>query len=154
MMCAGQRSWREFITHTPTSLWVTLLVAGLALHVAETLLFLNRGTTDAAWGQALAGLKVGRFLSAVPIFVLFLRHPLMKDPLPTVSHHAFGLHFMHPAVIIALTILQTHLFGGRFANWETWVLPLLAINLVLTLTITYALCRLIGRFKRLEFLVV
>lgn len=154
MMSAGQSRWRSFITHTPTSLWVGLLIFGLALHVAETLFLLDRGTSEASWAQALAGLKVGRFVSAVPIFVLILRHPLMKDPLPKVSHHAFGLHFMHPAVIIGLTIVESRLFGGRLTNWDTCVLPLLAINLVLTLVITFALCLVIGRFKRLEFLVV
>jgi hypothetical protein len=154
MMCAGQARWRNFITHTPTSLWVGLLIFGLALHVAETLFLLDRGASEASWGQALAGLKVGRFVSAVPIFVLILRHPLMKDPLPRVSHHAFGLHFMHPAVIIGLTIVQSRLFGGRLAEWDTLVLPLLAINLALTLLITFSLCLLISRFKRLEFLVV
>jgi peptidoglycan/LPS O-acetylase OafA/YrhL len=154
MMSAGQARWRNFITHTPTSLWVGLVIFGLALHIAETLFMLNRGTSEASWGQALAGLKVGRFVSAVPIFVLILRHPLMKDPLPRVSHHAFGLHFMHPAIIIALTIVETRLFGDRLGNWDTFVLPLLAINLALTLLITLALCLVIGRFKRLEFLVV
>ena len=153
-MCAGESRWRNFIAHSPTSLWVGLLVFGLALHVAETLFILDRGTSDASWGQALAGLKVGRFVSAVPIFVLILRYPLMRDPLPKVSHHAFGLHFMHPAIIIALTIIESRLFGGRLTNWDTFVLPLLAINLALTLVITLALCLLISRFKRLEFLVV
>jgi hypothetical protein len=61
---------------------------------------------------------------------------------------------MHPAVIIALTICEARLLGPRVGDWEVWVLPILAINLVLTLLITFALCLLIGRFKRLEFLVV
>jgi hypothetical protein len=103
---------------------------------------------------ALAGLKVGRFLTAVPIFVLFLRHPLMRDRLPRVSHHAFGLHFMHPAVIIGLTIVEAKLLGTGVAEWEVGVLPILLVNLVLTLGITFLLCLVVGRFKRLEFLVV
>lgn len=131
-----------------------MLVFGLLLHVVETLILLDRGTTENAWGQALAGLKVGRFVTALPIFVLFLRHPLMKDPLPKVSHHAFGLHFMHPAIIIGLTIAEMKLFGDAVANWQAWVLPILVVNFILTFFITFALCLLIGRYKRLEFLVV
>jgi len=154
MMSAGQRQWREFIAKTPTSLWIGLLIFGLALHIAETLLFLDRGTTGDAWDQALAGLKVGRFVTAVPIFVLILRHPLMKDPFPKVSHYAFGLHFMHPAIIIGLTIVEAKFMGGAATNWQAWVLPILALNFVLTFFITFSLCLLIGRFKRLEFLVV
>jgi surface polysaccharide O-acyltransferase-like enzyme len=161
MMCAGQRSWREFICKTPAKFWVGMLVVGLAMHVTETLVILNWGTTERAWGQALAGLKVGRFVSAVPIFVLILRHPLMKDPLPRVSHYAFGLHFMHPAIIIALTLIEGPLLGtGAMGLWDSaggWgvgLVGLLAINYVLTFLITFGLCLLIGRFKRLEFLVV
>jgi peptidoglycan/LPS O-acetylase OafA/YrhL len=156
MMSAGQKRWRTFIAHTPTKFWIAMLIGGLALHIIETLVLLDRGTTDASWGQALAGLKVGRFLSAIAIFVLFLRHPLMKDPFPKVSHHAFGLHFMHPAIIIALTIIESKLLGRTSAiiHWEAWVLPLLALNFILTFVITFSLCLLIGRFKKLEFLVV
>jgi peptidoglycan/LPS O-acetylase OafA/YrhL len=154
MMCAGQKRWRRFIAHSPTSLWVYLLLFGLVLHIAETLFFLDKGTTSHAWDQALAGLKVGRFVSAVPIFVLILRHPLMKDPFPKVSHYAFGLHFMHPAIIIGLTIIQAKLFGPAIADWRAWVVPILALNFALTFFITFSLCLLIGRFKRLEFLVV
>jgi surface polysaccharide O-acyltransferase-like enzyme len=154
MMCAGQKPWRNFIAKTPTSLWVALLIFGLALHIAETLILLDRGTTPASWDQALAGLKVGRFLTALPIFVLFLRSPLMKDPMPKVSHHAFGLHFMHPAIIIGLTILESKLLSPAIADWQSLVLPLLIVNFILTFFITFALCLLIGRFKRLEFLVV
>jgi hypothetical protein len=149
MMCAGQKPWRQFIAHTPSALWVALLVFGLALHVVETLALLPHD-----YLMALNGLKVGRFLTALPIFVLFLRHPLMKDPFPKVSHHAFGLHFMHPAIIIGLTIAEMKLFGDPVANWQAWVEPILAMNFILTFFITFALCLLIGRFKRLEFLVV
>jgi peptidoglycan/LPS O-acetylase OafA/YrhL len=154
MMCAGQRTWREAIAHSPTGLWVGMLAVGLALHVVETLAVLNFGTGGESWGLALAGLKLGRFLTAVAIFVLFLRHPLMRDRLPRVSHHAFGLHFMHPAVIIGLTIVEAKLLGSGAAEWEVGVVPILAVNLVLTLGITFGLCLVIGRFKRLEFLVV
>jgi peptidoglycan/LPS O-acetylase OafA/YrhL len=161
MMCAGQRRWREFIAKTPTSLWVGMLVLGLAMHVAETLIILNYGTTDAAFGQALAGLKVGRFVSAVPIFVLILRHPLMKDPMPRVSHYAFGLHFMHPAIIVGLTIVEGRLLGMGPMNlwdvvggWGAGLFALLIVNFVLTFFITFGLCLLIGRVQRLEFLVV
>jgi len=155
MMCAGQRRWRHFIAHTPTAFWVAMLVGGLALHVVETLVLLDRGTTDDAWGQALAGLKVGRFCSALAIFVLILRNPLMRDPFPRVSHYAFGLHFMHPAVIIGLTIAELNLLGEGATGWPTsWVVPLLAVNFAMTFFVTFSLCLLIGRFKRLEFLVV
>ena len=154
MMCAGQRAWREAIAHSPTGVWVGMLAMGLVLHVVETLFVLDRGTTPEAWGLALAGLKVGRFLTAVPIFVLILRHPLMRDRLPRVSHHAFGLHFMHPAVILGLTIVEARLLGARVAEWEVGVVPVLVVNLVLTLGITFLLCLVIGRVKRLEFLVV
>jgi surface polysaccharide O-acyltransferase-like enzyme len=161
MMCAGQRRWREFICRTPGGFWVGMLVVGLAMHVAETLIMLNWGTTDRAWGQALAGLKVGRFVTAVPIFVLILRHPLMKDPLPRVSHYAFGLHFMHPAIIISLTLVEGRLLGtGAMGLWDAagrWgggLVALLAVNFLLTFFITFGLCLVIGRFKRLEFLVV
>jgi surface polysaccharide O-acyltransferase-like enzyme len=149
MMCAGQKPWRRFVAHTPTGLWVGLLVLGLIVHVVETLALLPHD-----YLMALNGLKVGRFLTALPIFVLFLRYPLMKDPFPKVSHHAFGLHFMHPAIIIGLTIVEMKLFGNAVANWQAWVLPILVVNFILTFFITFALCLLIGRVKRLEFLVV
>jgi len=97
---------------------------------------------------------VGRFFTAVPIFILILRHPLMKDPFPKVSHYAFGLHFMHPAIIIGLTIFEAQFMGPKIADWQAWVVPVLALNFVLTFFITFGLCLLIGRFKRLEFLVV
>jgi surface polysaccharide O-acyltransferase-like enzyme len=154
MMSAGQKRWRNFIAHTPAAYWVGLLIAGLALHIIETLILLDRGTTANAWPQALAGLKVGRFVTALAIFVLILRHPLMKDRFPKVSHHAFGLHFMHPAIIIALTILEAKLLNPSITQWEAWVIPMLALNFALTFVITFSLCLLIGRFKRLEFLVV
>jgi hypothetical protein len=154
MMCAGQQRWRRFIAHTPTGFWVSMMIAGFAIHIVETLVMLDRGTSGAAWIQALAGLKFGRFLTALPLFVLILRQPLMKDHFPKVSHHAFGLHFMHPAIIILLTIGEAKLLSPSVAQWEAWVVPLLAVNFVLTFFITFSLCLLIGRFKRLEFLVV
>jgi peptidoglycan/LPS O-acetylase OafA/YrhL len=154
MMSAGQPRWREWIVRRPTSFWVGMAAFGVALHVAETLVMLNFGTTDSAWVQALAGCKVGRFVTAVPIFVLFLRRPLMRDPFPTVSHYAFGLHFMHPAVIIGLLIVQAKVLPASVASWEAWVVPMLVVNLVLTLAITYGLCLVVGRVKRLQFLVV
>ena len=40
------------------------------------------------------------------------------------------------------------------AEWEVGVVPVLVVNLVLTLGITFLLCLVIGRVKRLEFLVV
>jgi hypothetical protein len=78
----------------------------------------------------------------------------MRDPFPRVSHYAFGLHFMHPAVIIALTLIEARLFGSAVADWRAWIVPVLAVNLALTFFITFALCLVVGRFKRLEFLVV
>ncbi len=157
MMCAGQVQWRRFITHTPTGFWVGLLIFGLALHLSETMVLLPHN-----WPFALSGLKVGRFITAVPIFVLVIRHPLMKDPFPKVSHHAFGLHFMHPIIIIALTILEGKLMGiNPMEFWESasgWmplaVTGLLILNLTLTFYITFGLCLLVGRVKWLEFLVV
>jgi peptidoglycan/LPS O-acetylase OafA/YrhL len=154
MMCAGQQRWRRFIAHTPTGFWVGMMIAGFAIHIVETLVMLDRGTTGAAWIQALAGLKFGRFLTALPLFVLILRQPLMKDHFPKVSHHAFGLHFMHPAIIIGLTIGEAKWLSPSVTQWEAWVVPLLLVNFALTFFITFSLCLLIGRFKRLEFLVV
>jgi hypothetical protein len=161
MMCAGQGRWRQFVAKTPTTFWVAMLVVGLAMHVAETLIILNYGTTNQAWAQALAGLKIGRFVTAVPVFVLFLRHVLMKDPFPKVSHYAFGLHFMHPAIIIGLTILEGWLLGIRPMEfwdhaglWGLGLVLLMMVNFVLTFFITFGLCLIVGRFKRLEFLVV
>lgn len=157
MMCAGQISWRRFIARTPTSLWVGILIVGIALHILETLAILPR-----QWLLALAWPKVGRFLTAVPVFVLFLRSPLMKDPFPRVSHHAFGLHFMHPAIIIGLTIVEGYLLRigphGLWPETMSWhplaLTGLLVVNFILTFWITFGLCLLVGRSKRLEFLVV
>jgi hypothetical protein len=112
--------------------------------------------------QALSGLKIGRFLTAVPVFVLFLRSPLMRDPFPRVSKHAFGLHFMHPIVIIALTLIEAKLLGyPPLKFWEgvgAWqpmvVTGLLVLNVALTFSITFGLCLLVARVKWLEFLVV
>lgn len=161
MMSAGQHAWRQWIARTPARLWVGILVAGLILHVAETLWLLHLSETAASksmqdhrWLIALSGLKPGRFISSIAIFVLFIRSPLMKDPFPKVSHHAFGLHFMHPAIILALALIETRLFSAALWEQTTWVLPLLALNFALTFFITFSLCLVIGRFKPLEFLVV
>lgn len=159
MMSAGQRPWREFIAKTPGWMWAALLVFGIALHVTETLVLLHystvtqdEGMAGQRWLVALAGLKPGRFITAVAVFVLVLRRPLMKDPFPRVSHHAFGLHFMHPIIILALTLVEKQLLGA--ALWEQWVVPMLAVNLLITFYATFGLCLLISRVKWLEFLVV
>ena len=161
MMSAGQRSWREWIARTPTTLWIGILLFGFALHVVETLWLLHyadqaatKSMQEHRWLIALAGLKPGRFVSAVAVFVLFLRSPLMRDPFPKVSHHAFGLHFMHPVIILGLSFIETRLFSADVWDRQAWIVPMLAVNFVITFFITFGLCFLIGRFKRLEFLVV
>ncbi|HYE17820.1 MAG TPA: acyltransferase [Tepidisphaeraceae bacterium] len=170
-MCAGQIQWRKFITHTPTALWVGLLIFGVALHVVETIAMLNYGAPatvaagpldESRWQQALSGLKIGRFLTAVPVFVLFLRSPLMRNPFPRVSKHAFGLHFMHPIIIIALTLIEAKLLGHAplgfwhaVGAWQPLLITgLLILNVALTFFITFGLCLLVARVKFLEFLVV
>ena len=88
------------------------------------------------------------------IFALIVRHPLMCDPFPKVSHYAFGLHFMHPAIILMLSMLELHFLGNAIHEWRIYALPMLAINLLLTFGVTFCLCLVMGRFKRLEFLIV
>lgn len=149
MMCAGQRALRNFIVHTPGWFWVAGVALGIALHAGESVYLLPHGYTE-----ALTFLKIGRMLTAFCIFALVIRHPFMRDPFPRVSHYAFGLHFMHPAVILALSMLELRFFGAGVHEWRIYVLPMLAINLLLTFSVTFVLCLLVGRFKRLEFLVV
>ena len=74
--------------------------------------------------------------------------------MPRVSHYAFGLHFMHPFIITVLLLIELRLLAPSIAHFERLAVPVLAVNLILTLTITFSLCLLVGRFKRLEFLVV
>jgi peptidoglycan/LPS O-acetylase OafA/YrhL len=152
MMCAGQRAFRNFLAHGPTSFWVGLIVFSLALHAAEAM-FLTRALPGDLLRIAVF-VKLGRILSGFAVFALFIRSPLMRDPLPRVSHYAFGLHFMHPFIITVLLLIELRLLGPAVAHFERFAVPVLAVNLVLTLTITFGLCLLIGRFKRLEFLVV
>jgi peptidoglycan/LPS O-acetylase OafA/YrhL len=154
MMCAGQRPFRQFVAHRSDSFWWGLLILGLALHAAEAIglaHWLSHGTEYELRVAVLV--KTGRILSGCAVFCLFLRKPLMRDPFPRVSHYAFGLHFMHPAIITLLTLIELKLFPG-VAQWQTHVIAGLTINLVLTFGITFCLCLLIGRFKKLEFLVV
>jgi hypothetical protein len=61
---------------------------------------------------------------------------------------------MHPAVIIALTLAELKLLGPAISHYQAWVIPMLAVNYLLTFWITFGLCLIVGRFKRLEFLVV
>ena len=48
--------------------------------------------------RAASLVKLGRIISSFAVFALFMRKPMMRDPFPKVSHHAFGIHFMHPAI--------------------------------------------------------
>jgi peptidoglycan/LPS O-acetylase OafA/YrhL len=152
MMCAGQKGFRSFLAHTPTWLWVGLLVVGLGLHAGEAIFLAHRIPEDLL--RIAVFMKVGRIVSGFAVFALFIRSPLMRDPMPRVSHYAFGLHFMHPFIILVLTLIEMKLFGAAVAGFEKWIVPVLVVNLVLTLVITFNLCLVIGRFKRLEFLVV
>jgi peptidoglycan/LPS O-acetylase OafA/YrhL len=152
MMCAGQKGFREFLANTPTRLWVALMVIGLGLHAGEAIFLAHRIPEDLL--RIGVFMKVGRILSGFAVFALFIRSPLMRDPWPRVSHYAFGLHFMHPFIILVLTLIEMKLFGAAVAGFEKWIVPVLVVNLVLTLVITFNLCLVIGRFKKLEFLVV
>ena len=152
MMCAGQPQWRNFLAKSSTTLWVATLLLGLSLHATEALFLLHRRPDDFA--RIIAFVKVGRILTAFAVFALFIRRPLMRDPFPRISHYAFGLHFMHPFVIILISLAELKLLGPHIAHFQTYILPILALNLLLTFYITFALCLLIGRAKRLEFLVV
>ena len=156
MMCAGQKQFRQFLADSSTGFWVTLLVFGLALHAVEAIglaRILPLGKDDSLL-RAASLVKMGRIISSFAVFALFMRRPMMRDPFPKVSHHAFGIHFMHPAVIIALTLLELKLLGPTIAHYQAWVFPMLAVNYLLTFWITFGLCLIVGRFKRLEFLVV
>jgi surface polysaccharide O-acyltransferase-like enzyme len=152
MMCAGQKAFRNFLAHSPTSFWIGLLIFSLALHAAEALFLAHKIPADLM--RIAVFVKTGRILSGFAVFALFIRSPLMRDPLPRVSHYAFGLHFMHPSIIIVLTLVELKLFGPSVIHFERFAVPLLAVNLVLTISITFCLCLVVGRFKRLEFLVV
>ena len=109
---------------------------------------------DTYMRQVALFVKLGRIVTGFAVFALFIRLPLMRDPFPRVSHYAFGLHFMHPSIILLLSLIELKLFGPMITEYRQFVLPVLVINLALTLTITFCLCLLVGRFKRLEFLVV
>lgn len=155
MVCAGQTSFRHFVAHRSDAFWWGLLILGLALHAAEAIglaHWLPAKHPEYVLRVAVL-VKTGRILSGFAVFALFLRKPLMRDPFPRVSHYAFGLHFMHPAIILLLTLIEIKLFPG-VAHWQTHVVAGLTINLILTFSITFCLCLLIGRFKKLEFLVV
>ncbi len=149
MMFAGQLRWREIVLNHSDRFWCGVLVAGIALHVIETLAVL-----PGSYFMAAGGLKIGRIITAIGVFALIYRHPFMKDPLPYLSRYAFGMHFMHPAVLLMLCLAETSIFGATIGDWRAYVVPMLAINLALTMGITYALCLLISRSNRLEFLVV
>ena len=158
MMCAGQPQWRRFIAHTNRNFWISILVVGLLLHGLEAIYlqqqnqFLPAAMRDFA--RVIAYIKVGRILTAFAVFVLFLRHPLMRDPMPKVSHYAFGLHFLHPFIIILITLTEQKILGPGISSFQSYAVALLTINLVLTLSITFGLCLIIGRIKPVQFLVV
>jgi Acyltransferase family len=155
MMCAGQKRLRNFLARSSTGFWVGLLLFGLALHAAEALYLAHRLPVDKTYLLRVANyVKVGRIVSSFAVFGLFMRNPLMRDPFPRISHYAFGLHFLHPFIIILISMAQLKFIGPAIADFKVWVLPMLAINFLLTFYITFALCLLIGRVKRLEFLVV
>jgi peptidoglycan/LPS O-acetylase OafA/YrhL len=156
MMCAGQKQFRQFLVKSSTGFWVALLVFGLVLHAMEAnWLFrvLPMGKDDSLL-RAASLVKLGRILSSFAVFALFMRQPMMRDPFPKVSHHAFGIHFMHPAIIIALTLVELRFFGPQVAHFQSWAPLTLAINFVLAFWITFGLCLVVSRSKRLEFLVV
>jgi surface polysaccharide O-acyltransferase-like enzyme len=155
MMCAGQLAWRKFVAHSSASFWVGLLILGLSLHAVEALFLSRVLPQDGMYLKRVAVyVKLGRVVTSFAVFGLFIRQPLMRDPFPRVSHYAFGLHFMHPFIILAISFCELEFFGADLAHFRHHALPVLAINLLLTFTITFALCLVIGRFKRLEFLVV
>ena len=152
MMCAGQKPLRQFLARSSTGFWVGLLVFGLALHAAESIFLTYRRPGDLI--RIAVFMKPGRILTGFAVFGLFMRNPMMRDPQPRMSHYAFGLHFMHPSIIIALSLIELKLLGPSVAHFERMAVPMLAINLVLTVSITFGLCLIVGRIKRLEFLVV
>ena len=155
MMCAGQTQFRKFLSGSRTSFWVGLLVGGLALHAAEAIFLAHQLPFDEMYMKRVAVyVKFGRILTAFSLFALFIRSPLMRDPFPRISHYAFGLHFMHPFIILMISLIERRFFGPSIAHFQQWAVPILAINLLLTFYITFTLCLVVGRFKRLEFLVV
>ncbi len=155
MMCAGQTSLRKFLARSPTSLWVGLLIFGLALHAAEAIFLSHQLPSDGMYMKRVAVyVKFGRIVTAFSVFALFIRNPLMRDPFPRISHYAFGLHFMHPFIILMISLIELRLMGPHLAHFQQWAIPVLAVNLLLTFSITFGLCLILGRFKKLEFLVV
>ena len=155
MMCAGQPQFRNFLARSSTRFWVGLLLFGLILHAVEAIFLSHHLPDDNEYLKRVAiYVKFGRILSSFAVFALFMRNPLMRDPFPRISHYAFGLHFMHPFIIILISMAELKFIGPAIADFHSWVLPVLAINFLLTFYITFALCLLIGRIKRVEFLVV
>src|SRR5438552_4425455 len=100
MICAGQPAFRNFLARTSTSFWLALLAFGLVLHATEAVFLAKVLPMDESYLERVAlFVKLGRILTGFSVFALFIRLPLMRDPFPRVSHYAFGLHFMHPAII-------------------------------------------------------
>jgi surface polysaccharide O-acyltransferase-like enzyme len=155
MMCAGQPRFRHFLVRSSTGFWVGLLVLGLALHAAEAIFLSYRLPQGPMYLRRVANyVKVGRIVEGFAVFALFMRSPLMRDPFPRISHYAFGLHFLHPFIIILISMAELKFMGPAMADFKVWVLPILTLNFLLTFYVTFGLCLLIGRAKRLEFLVV
>ena len=155
MMCAGQTALRKFMAGSPAPLWIGLLLFGLVLHAAEAIFLAHHLPSDGMYMKRVAVyVKFGRVVTAFSLFALFIRSPLMRDPFPRISHYAFGLHFMHPFVILMISLIELRFLGSSIAHFQHAAIPLLALNLILTFGITFTLCLIIGRFKKLEFLVV
>ncbi len=149
MMFAGQVPWRRWLAHTPLwTLW-GLLTFGIILHVIEAFLAMNYN-----YEYALLWLKAGQLITGIAMFALILRHPLMRNRFPLISHHAFGLHFMHPLIILALFLLERRFLGDAIADWHVYSVPMIVLNFLVVFSITFGLCRLISRVRSLEFLVV
>src|SRR5437764_10677277 len=100
---------------------------------------------DTYMRQVALFVKLCRIVTGFAVFALFIRCPLMRDPFPRVSHYAFGLHFMHPSIILLLSLIELKLFGATIIHFQRFALAVLAINLLLTLSITFGLCLIIGR---------
>jgi hypothetical protein len=155
MICAGQTAFRKFLARTSTPFWCAMVIAGLTLHATEAIFLAKVLPMNESYLMRVAlFVKLGRIVTGFSVFALFIRLPLMRDPFPRVSHYAFGLHFMHPAIILLLSLIELKLFGPAIVDYHRFVVPVIAINLLLTLSITFGLCLVVGRFKRLEFLVV
>src|SRR5260370_35264679 len=88
MMCAGQQAWRKTLAHSTTAFWVGLLVFGLALHAAEAIFLASKRPEDLL--RIAVFVKFGRIITGFAVFALFLRCPLMRDPVPRVSYYASG----------------------------------------------------------------